>query len=503
MILIVAIVLTTLAWAVEPVTAYRARTDRNVVTLPTLPTLPAAGGYFTDPTFGSRMLRVTDANTRTDIANGNWITSGSSEQEWNADSTKFWLGTWGGGFVGFTFDPATMTVGKETPNNWAAFGGLLFDTSSSYGDPAFSRVDRDLIYMVRQSVGNQRQVYSYRFSTQTHTLILDFDSLPIWTPAGNVSRVRLSDTDQISMTFNGTGGDTDYMAIHYTPSTGAYKVINSLTGQYYSSANPGAGWVSLNFGNGAYGGWHLHGASIDRTGRYVNFTPAGADFPVAGEPASVIYDKDESWVWDVTTDTLYKSSDFSYGHGITGAGLMVRNCCISAGGFLALWKIGLDQASIAGGTYTMLHPPKIDVPGWNNYSDVHESWLNASTSYPTPPIFFAAEELAGAYTDPSYNSPRMAWQSEILAAATDGSGLMYRFAHHRSKTDTDYYDTPGVTVSNDGRWVLFRSNWEQSLGAGPSGSWRKDVFLIDLLSAGAASTRVTGRVGVSGRVQAR
>src|SRR5712692_11896426 len=45
---------------------YQAVTDRNPRPKPALPVLGAAGSIITDPTFGSRILRITDANTEPD-----------------------------------------------------------------------------------------------------------------------------------------------------------------------------------------------------------------------------------------------------------------------------------------------------------------------------------------------------------------------------------------------------------------------------------------------------
>ena len=50
--------------AQSALTAYQAKADRVVYAKPPLPAVGGAGSALTDPTFGSRMLRVTDPNTR-------------------------------------------------------------------------------------------------------------------------------------------------------------------------------------------------------------------------------------------------------------------------------------------------------------------------------------------------------------------------------------------------------------------------------------------------------
>jgi hypothetical protein len=68
---------------------------------------------------------------------------------------------------------------------------------------------------------------------------------------------------------------------------------------------------------------------------------------------------------------------------------------------------------------------------------------------------------------------------------------VWRLAHHRSNVANDdtpstisFWYTPRPNVSRDGRWVLFTSNWEKTLGTDPSGAAgekaRQDVFLLRL-----------------------
>ncbi len=67
---------------------------------------------------------------------------------------------------------------------------------------------------------------------------------------------------------------------------------------------------------------------------------------------------------------------------------------------------------------------------------------------------------------------------------------MYRFCHHRSNTDDDliagqpyFWYQPVASVSMDGRWAAFTSNWEKTLGASPpseTGYYRQDAFIVKL-----------------------
>ena len=91
-------------------TIYNAITDRNTYPKPPLPQLGAAGFTFNDPTFGSKILRVTDGNTRPGVTNRSYrVASNAHLEGWNASSTMFYVMSNDGTSIPYTFDAATMT----------------------------------------------------------------------------------------------------------------------------------------------------------------------------------------------------------------------------------------------------------------------------------------------------------------------------------------------------------------------------------------------------------
>src|SRR2546425_11857154 len=126
----------------SPPTTYDALCDRNVYPYPRLPSLGGAGFQFTDPTFASRMVRVTDGETRPDTVGRAWFSPSSAETTaWNTNSTRFYVVGGGGEQLVFDFDPATMRASRLGKGKGA--GGLVLGFA---GEPTFSFVDPDVLY---------------------------------------------------------------------------------------------------------------------------------------------------------------------------------------------------------------------------------------------------------------------------------------------------------------------------------------------------------------------
>ncbi len=83
--------------------------------------------------------------------------------------------------------------------------------------------------------------------------------------------------------------------------------------------------------------------------------------------------------------------------------------------------------------------------------------------------------VASRYS-PSGGSVLQAFDNEIVQIATDGSNRVRRIAHHRSVVVNDNYDsTPKASVSRNGNFITFTSNW-----GNPSG--RRDLYLVRVQS---------------------
>ena len=103
---------------------YCARTDWRTEPYPEKPpAIGPAGSIITDPTFGSRILRVTDGKSDPEGSGLPLYTPSSPEQNsWNKNSTMFYITTSEGSILLYDFDPATMAA-KQTRTPKIDLGG--------------------------------------------------------------------------------------------------------------------------------------------------------------------------------------------------------------------------------------------------------------------------------------------------------------------------------------------------------------------------------------------
>ena len=81
--------------------------------------------------------------------------------------------------------------------------------------------------------------------------------------------------------------------------------------------------------------------------------------------------------------------------------------------------------------------------------------------------------ISSTYRYGNNTAPWRAWDDEIIGIETTngGGGNVWRFAHHRSNVVSDnnpaglyFWYQAIANFSPDGKWVLFTSNWEKTLG---------------------------------------
>jgi len=434
--------------------AYNAVTDRGPRAKPTLVRPGPAGSSLKDPVFGSRIWRVTDGATRSDRPNVSFRTpSGSEQNAWSADATHFYVVSTDGTVVPFAFDPFSGAATR--------LPSLTF-----YIEPQFSYLTDSLIFG-SVNTGSLHTIDQYDFSTGTYTQLLDLETVESGLAATYIGGISSSagPTERILAFFGGASQDQHHYVVVFNKNAPSTRQVLDTS-------------AALHF--------HLHHAGIDRSGRYVLLYPAGADL---APPRSAA----QEYVWDTQTNTttaLPLVDARSGGHDAYAYGVAInQDCCSSTTYDAAQWQIRSLATPLT--TKDLISPvlgPKevylADHPTWNNArADALVPFITATYRYPPDAVEWRA------------------WDDEILAVQTDAGqqgAEVYRFAHHRSDvrndqtpSQTSFWYLPRPNVSPDGRWVLFTSNWEKTLGTDPAGApgerARQDVFLLHLTPAGGES----------------
>ena len=452
---------------------YDAIIDRIVRPKPGTAAPPAAGGRFADSLFGSRMLRVTDRNTRP----GTWSVSyrspsGSHQNAWSRSGRYFYVISTDGAVVPFAFDGTSVTASRIAPSN-AGDGGLLIKFG---GEPEFSFVD-DSLYGVYIGAGaNLRTITAYDFVRNVYTPLLDLDTaVPglAGTYVGGVS-ASAGAVEKISTFFGGAAQGFHHYAIvfdRWNPS--ARHVVDTLA----STVDGVPTNIPLNF--------RLHHAFMDKSGQYVMLYPPAIDRqpPRSSAPA---------YIWNVATSQFTELPLLAArvsGHDGIGFGYLTnQDCCTRSTWDAAQWQIRSLAApyTIADLISPILTPKEVLLAD-------HQSWTHAQPGRLVPII-------SATYRFGLNTAPWRAWDDEIIAVQTDvafaGQGAtVWRFAHHRSNVAHDndpsaisFWYTPRAIVSQDGRWAIFTSNWDKTLGIDsggqPGGMHRQDVFVVELRMSG-------------------
>jgi len=417
-------------------TTYTAPTDRSVRREPALPALGPAGTVLTDPTFGMRIVRVTDANTMPDQPGRSYQTaSGAHTKMFNANDSRVIVTSSGNRLLAFDFDPVNMTV-KRIGHRRQPSGGDLIPL---VGDGTFfSFTNPDIIYGIRAATNH---LAKYDFATKQVTTI--FDPKTVDPHVGFRGDITISRDDNELLWFGGGNvQDKDYLVVVYYQHTGKWRALNTQT-SLVSGTTGLTGTIDRPMG------CPIHNARMSLDGNYAVLVPAG-------ESCGGVL-----WIWNIPTLHVETVTVDSGGHWAPGYRRMVNHCQLKDG---QRWCIR-DFADLNPASGTKKIPETILTPAeWAN--DNHPSWLNDVPGVDAP-ICLANYRADG--------SPiRRAWDNEVICVATDGSDRVWRFAHTRT-SGTSWVNLPRGNVSQDGRFYMFNSNWEGTLG-----KRRADVFIVEL-----------------------
>ena len=414
---------------------YNLKTDRSINPEPSLPTLGPAGTSCIDPVFGTKITRVTDQafSTSIGVPTRSWMTgSGAEQNTWNRDGSAFIIQGLGGEWVPFGLNGKLPTPGT--------YHGLPI------GGPCFSYTETDILYGHRDGL----KLMSYHLRTMELKEIAPFP-----TPAYG----------EVSPAVNGRlvsyGNGTQDLGTHiylWDPSSGRLLTLDTATGKIdEKSLSP------VGFGFGFNWGFGIHNVRLDKSGRFAVITAVGIGLVV----------------WDIDNGTAAKVAPAAGGHKVGGYGDLVNQDVFSDGSdwddmqFVYRKLDGSDTPKNL--ISPVIRPARASIPGVNLGQDSHLSWNNAQPTTNEP-------VLASAYREDGNNDTWRPWDNEIILISTDGSGVVYRVCHHRTKYQS-FWDGPHAIISPDGTKAVFTSNMGGMLGIGEDGGLRRDVWMAELAAS--------------------
>lgn len=445
------------------------RTDSAVVQIPSnipdVGNLKGANRLVTDPDFGNPIVRITDWNTDRSqpFSSRSYVSaaSGSADENlWNTDSTMFVLQSLGSTTYPYTFDPIWMQAHRIYASTSSKRDGLRIS-----GNGFWSRVSPTLLYVV---AGSAPTINSYDFSDSTNRptpqLVYDFTSSPNCLPAGFAvtwkTKGGVSAADNtFGMGYSNTGrqGTGVYAAV-YRVSSGC-TVLNTKTGQVWGD------WGA----NGTIDipdRWSIHNVKLSKDGSFLIIARTDCYSSKCTKGP---------YFWQIGTTNVTSCGDESSngrrcgGHWTEGYNQWINN--YDAGKFAS--RPFADPTSIS---YVIANPPA----GVQGPLDQHASWNNSDPN-DSFPFFLTFWSPTSPFPGP--------WYNEITGVAPDGSGTVWRFAHSFITSKSQIFSTKYAigSVSQDGRFFLFSSDWMGTLGS-QSGSLtctvgtdcRGDVFVLEL-----------------------
>lgn len=405
---------------------------------------------FSDPDFGSLMVRATDETTNFHNP-GTYLRTAArgSANEFSADASKFYVIGSGGWEYAFGFNPSTMAI-SSLPGAKPGQGLALPLRIGS----AFSFVDPDFIYGTTNSA--PLTITGYRFSTATSTPVIDTTTCgtqpPLMQSKGhNVvsdDDITLStDDNRIVISEGGKASGKHMFVIVYDKKLGC-RWYNTQTGQIGGQWGA-TGTASIN------PNYVIRHTAISGDGKYVKIGVNQFGF----------------YLWDVQTLNI-TSCPVHGGLLCSGYGIMGREHYVNAAGTI-------DQIN------TLIRP-------LDNLSDFTQ------LVYPLPTPHHFGQEKHFVWTLGNFDDTQPAcasdynyegetdidapYDGEIFCIETDGqASTVWRFAHNRAVWVDPYFNTqPLGNMSNDGRYFLFTSGWDGQLGNDRSGKPRSDIWILRL-----------------------
>jgi hypothetical protein len=430
--------------------SYNARTDFAVVPVPNpVPNMGGATGVgngIVDPDFNTHIYRLTDINTvpharyapqqNWQMSCGGWGASRVS----NVDSTKIFICHDGGRAFLLPFDPSTGKAGPvhDLPPGVASF-------------PEWSKTEKDVAFGLAPSKDPIIVRLDFSASSPKVTSVVNLAKVPSCAQqfSGKAAWMELSfawdDATFAVAVGKGIQGSADLV-----------YVWNAKTGCHAYDTESGT--IDGSPVTGTTDRYPIHAIQISGNGKVVAVVPSGGD--------------NLRHFWHVgTTEVDAAQSDVDYGHYALG-----YDSFLNAGGRTAdgKWcKLGMAIRSLSvaePANYVLTSKQCADTLA---RGDDHLSWNNDDKTDKQP---FATSTV----TVPLGSPITAPWQDEVLVFMQNG--IVHREAHTFNSGSSKFFTCQNAigSISQDGKWFFFSSDWEGTLGTDINRNQRCDDFAVEL-----------------------
>jgi hypothetical protein len=223
------------------INAQSIKTDRGVYPEPSPPVLPPAGGTFTDPVFGTTLLRVTDSLDGADNHQ-----SYSYWPAFNKNATRLYISSVGGMPTLYDFDTLSLSISNKR--------NLFQSNPPGDGQPN----GEDAIWSGNHSNSmlchTGQKLYSYNLSNNQYTMLHDFSiaypDIYLWQMSRSINDSVFGFTYKENVNYTNVGY-LDYRASDNHSDTSHLSTLDEVqvdkTGDYLviKTGNSGAGVIKV------------------------------------------------------------------------------------------------------------------------------------------------------------------------------------------------------------------------------------------------------------------
>jgi len=393
--------------------------------------------------FNVPILRATDSTTSGGLSFSVTPSGAGADNIWNTTSTML-IVTFStqGQFGVLGFNPAIMQSTGLVPG--FKVGGMV----------TFSRANPNVLY---QFSGTRitRWTFSNTASPPTSSLVYDFTNCSGLPNPLNITWrgdmfVNAGDA-VIGTAFSTTGYQgTGVWAVAYNFALNACSAYNTQTAQ-------------------VVGNWGTTGPASDNASYAIHeaYMSLGSFFDISistctsGDCVGV---SGQHYFWQPGTTTVNHCSTNCGGHSVPGYNTWLN--------FTSFPQVGERQFTAP--NTVSFWPGTLPSPCCTQLREAHMSWNNDNPN-DTAPFFVTTSTTPNAPA--TFNTPLI---NEIIGYMPDGT--LRRFAHSFSTgSDPNFYSQNAIgTVSQDGQWLAWVSDWLNTLGTDSKGNQRIDVFIVKL-----------------------